>query len=823
MKLNLKKISVSILLIILVLIQVQPIFALSAFKKPILEVGKNSEEYLEWLELSEDERKEVMAPNVVDVAPVYVNSFNPLNQLGEPVSSSSGRFSLKDIIPNNVVIRSQGKNKLCWAYAALGSLESAFGLRNYYNGNNGTQYDFSEIHAAYASSNYFENNVVNRYGLNQVPDSESSLLTAHVYLTNGMGVANESDMPTYNEFPRINYNDFCNINKHVQVNDIEFYGGTDNRAALIAKTKENIVRFGGVSIAIHGAQPYTDAFNSETGAIYCDDVNKYPLNHAVVIVGWDDNYSRDNFVEGKKPSSNGAFIIKNSWGEKYYIDFTSKEYADLKELFYNTNKDFCNQNGINNAASVPNAMINEALKNMGFEVNENNVSLKMGDNGFMFISYEDVNVLNQLFTIESISDEKNYTNIYQYDYVEYNGYMKTNADSYFLAVQNQRQSNSNQRESIEQVSMWLISPVKAKVYVNTNGNDIKNAREVPLAAGEYETLTPGYHTLEFASPVEIEGDTFTVYVKCEPTEKENGVSYFPVVTKAENVEKYNNVSPQANQTFFYDGEGNNFVDLGIASTISNNFDNYIATLKVFTDVSNNSQPDNPQPDNPPGPNPNPEQPTTDFSPTDFSSATSKCENLYDYTFSDSSKQEYVLMDVSINNISVDLNRDYSYEYYLSNSQLDSNISDWHSMEGFKKNSNSIQFTIDTRDHNNFADLKNGQRLYVYIKETEKISGKTNTYVSKAIMISDYGKLIVYKDGSKVSEVSGNNTQVEKGSTSNYNSSGSTTGSSQQGTADNTVAKSALPNAGFREIVYILVCVVTATGLVLYVLYRRIDY
>ena len=38
-------------------------------------------------------------------------------------------------------------------------------------------------------------------------------------------------------------------------------------------------------------------------------------SHAVSIIGWDDNYSRDNFEE--KPSRDGAFIVLNSWGESW--------------------------------------------------------------------------------------------------------------------------------------------------------------------------------------------------------------------------------------------------------------------------------------------------------------------------------------------------------------------------------------------------------------------------------------------------------------------------------------------------------------------------
>ena len=40
--------------------------------------------------------------------------------------------------------------------------------------------------------------------------------------------------------------------------------------------------------------------------------------HAVTIVGWDDNFSRDNFRY--TPPGDGAFIVKNSWGEDFGID-----------------------------------------------------------------------------------------------------------------------------------------------------------------------------------------------------------------------------------------------------------------------------------------------------------------------------------------------------------------------------------------------------------------------------------------------------------------------------------------------------------------------
>jgi hypothetical protein len=47
---------------------------------------------------------------------------------------------------------------------------------------------------------------------------------------------------------------------------------------------------------------------------YTYDVDVFEHNHEVTVVGYDDNYSRDNFNEDVRPTSDGAFLVKNSWG-----------------------------------------------------------------------------------------------------------------------------------------------------------------------------------------------------------------------------------------------------------------------------------------------------------------------------------------------------------------------------------------------------------------------------------------------------------------------------------------------------------------------------
>ncbi len=52
--------------------------------------------------------------------------------------------------------------------------------------------------------------------------------------------------------------------------------------------------------------------NTDTWAHYTYD--DAAITHAVTIIGWDDSYSKDNFIEGHQPESDGAWIVKNSWG-----------------------------------------------------------------------------------------------------------------------------------------------------------------------------------------------------------------------------------------------------------------------------------------------------------------------------------------------------------------------------------------------------------------------------------------------------------------------------------------------------------------------------
>ena len=161
---KLKKI-VSILLLAVIISLSGKVFATE-----LIDYAKDveiSKEYKEWLELSDEEKQEVLEPRMFEIRKTFAKSNNPLNVGASVGASTLSKYNLKDYISNNIVIRNQKETNSCWAFAALGSLETNLALKDYYNGNTAKVYDFSERHMEYATSRTFNNGQVNTLGFNR--------------------------------------------------------------------------------------------------------------------------------------------------------------------------------------------------------------------------------------------------------------------------------------------------------------------------------------------------------------------------------------------------------------------------------------------------------------------------------------------------------------------------------------------------------------------------------------------------------------------------------------------------------------------------------
>ena len=119
------------------------------------------------------------------------------------------------------------------------------------------------------------------------------------------------------------------------------------------------------------------------------------VNHAVSIIGWDDNYSKDNF--STKPTNNGAWIIRNSYGKTIEMPM-----EQLRK---------------NNPGLEDEEIVSAFSASMNCTLSEDGqiLNVSVGDNGIFYVSYEDAYIYSDLLGIENAEDKKDYDNLYQYD------------------------------------------------------------------------------------------------------------------------------------------------------------------------------------------------------------------------------------------------------------------------------------------------------------------------------------------------------------------------------------------------------------------------
>ncbi|MCR5100959.1 MAG: Ig-like domain-containing protein, partial [Butyrivibrio sp.] len=259
---------------------------------------------------------------------IYVEKEYEVQSVSDGMNSDDW-MQLTSTLPSKYVnsnlpgLRDQSPYGTCWAFATTGLAEI-----NLMHTGKMTSPDLSELHLAYFTYNTVvdplggtENDSIAKGASTGTLDFGGNIEWGLNTFSRWIGVADE-DTADYKRDATAAVNSGLSENRayedvahivsyHLENFDTTTDNITNNKHAGV---KQLIYDYGAVGISFYAynsmSSSTSDAvYNTTTNAYY--NPNSHAINHAVIIVGWDDDFSKDNFAQA--PPGDGAFLVRNSW------------------------------------------------------------------------------------------------------------------------------------------------------------------------------------------------------------------------------------------------------------------------------------------------------------------------------------------------------------------------------------------------------------------------------------------------------------------------------------------------------------------------------
>ena len=457
-----------------------------------LKERKYSSQYEEWLQLSEEERKNTVQPNkyTINITEENTPKQQFIAQMRLLSTENNSQFDLRDKI--EIKVKNQENTSECWAFAMTTVLETNVALTK------DKIVEYSPRHMDYATSLTFLDGInpighSREVGSGSIIGAGGNSYVALGYINRGSGPVLEKEMPFVNSEEKINLSEIQGKEVQLKVNDVtrfpNIYKEQENGTTKYTNgnnqeytqteivnfrnaIKEHIKKYGGVLATTYarGKEYYSNPTNVlSSKAYYCDD-SEAKADHQITIIGWDDNYAVTSFNEQHRPQKPGAYIVQNSYG---------KEMEDSQQEI------------------VP-----------------------VFDEGYIYISYEDVLIEQQIVGIGETTNI-DYDNIYQYNPLGANVQLGVKEEKLYLA---NRFSKGNQTEYLKEISLEANAGEKYEVYINSIDGSLEDASKFQKIMTTEEIEKDGYYTIKLPNPVELRGNEFVVCL--QKNQDANGSNYF---------------------------------------------------------------------------------------------------------------------------------------------------------------------------------------------------------------------------------------------------------------------------------------------------------
>ena len=238
-----------------------------------------SDAYIKWLSLSEEEKQKTIEPFKCKINKKKSLISNIISNSLKGDTSYPDSYSLKDE-GEDTPVKNQKETGSCWTFGTTSVIETHMKKKH------SIDVDLSERHIEYMTSRTFLNGEINPFGYNREIDDGGNFFIASGYLMHGHGPIAEEDMPFESPAEKIELSELEGKEQVIDVNSITINAGSDC-ASISPFIKSHLMENGALTANVYMTTE-TAYYNSTTNAMYYN--GDETINHAITIVGWDDNY-----------------------------------------------------------------------------------------------------------------------------------------------------------------------------------------------------------------------------------------------------------------------------------------------------------------------------------------------------------------------------------------------------------------------------------------------------------------------------------------------------------------------------------------------------